>query len=85
MNFQTRMKYVKIILLDLQTRSRRWNEIEKRMIELSGSHSKFTSTMRWLIDNEYIIKMGAKGSRKPYRINTDKVTFNDNGLVVIKI
>ena len=85
MNFQTRMKYVKSILLDLQTRPRRWNEIEKRMIVLSGSHSKFTSTMKWLIDNEYIIKMGAKGSRKPYRINNNKVMFNENGFVVITI
>jgi len=85
MNFQTRMKYVKIILLDLQTQPSRWTEIEKRMIVLSGSHSKFTSTMRWLIDNEYIIKMGQKGSRKPYRINSNKVMFNDNELVIITI
>jgi hypothetical protein len=45
----------------------------------------FTSIMRWLIGGGYIIKEGPPGSRAPYRINPNKVRFNENGSMNIKI
>lgn len=83
--FEERMKYAKLSLQEVKGGSLSWGELEKRFFERSGSHSKFISIMRWLIGGGYIIKEGPPGSRAPYRINLDKVRFNEDGFVTIKI
>ena len=81
---QNQFHYAKIILLELRDEPLRWSELEKRFFEKSGSHSRFTSLMRWLRNNEYILKNGPSKSRTHYRVNYEKVSFNENGSVHIK-
>jgi hypothetical protein len=38
-----------------------WSELEKDFFQRLGSPSKFTSIMRWLKENEYIVKDGPPG------------------------
>jgi len=82
---QNQFHYAKIILLELRDEPLRWSELEKRFFEKSGSHSRFTSLMRWLRDNDFIVKDGPPKSRTHYRMNYDKVSFNDDGSVNIKL
>ena len=83
--FEERMRYARLILQEVRGGSLRWGELEKRFFEHCGSHSKFISIMRWLIGGGYLIKEGPPRSRAPYRINLNKVRFNENGSVNIKI
>ena len=82
---QHQFQYAKLILQELREGPLRWSELEKRFFEESGSHSSFTSLMKWLIDKHYILKDGPPKSRKPYRINEDKIVFNEDGSISIKV
>jgi len=81
---QNQFRYAKIVLEELREGPLRWGELEKRFFEKSGSHSRFTSVMRWLKDNDYILKDGLPKSRTLYRLNYNKISFNEDGSVNIK-
>ena len=82
---QNQFHYAKIILLELLDEPLRWSELEKRFFEKSGSHSRFTSTMKWLKENGYILKDGAPKSRTHYSVNKERVSINDDCSIIIKI
>ena len=78
------VQYARVVLEALRYGPRGWSELEKDFFRRSGSHSKFTSIMGWLKENEYIVKDGPPGTRGPYRINDEKVSFNENGSIDIR-
>jgi len=80
-----KMKYAEILLAELKDGPLSWSHLEKKMIRHCGSHWKFTALIRWLLEKGYIIKEGAKGSRGSYRLNHNKVTFDESGKISIKI
>lgn len=82
---QDQVQYAKVILEALREGPKRWSELEKDFFKRSGSHSKFTSIMAWLIRNEYIVKDGPIRSRYPYRINEENVSFQKNDLIYLKV
>ena len=55
------------------------------MLRQCGTHIKFRSLMRWLTENNYIVKMGGRGTRAPYKVNPEKVKYLVNGEITIKI
>jgi hypothetical protein len=63
MSFNERIRYAKILLRELGGGPLTWGDLEKRMMELCGTHSKFVSLMKWLIEREYIIKDGPPKTR----------------------
>jgi len=79
------MRYAKFILRSLHEGPKRWGELEKTFFLRSGSHSRFTSMIRWLVVNGYITKDGPPRSRAPYRINSEEVSFDEDGSISIKI
>jgi len=85
MSIEDRLHYAKIILRELKERPLTWDELERKVIVHCGTHSRFVRVMRWLLDQGYIIKMGPPRTRAPYRLNPEKVSFNKDGSVIIKI
>ena len=79
------MRCARLLLKELHSDPLRWHQLEKKMFDLCGSHSKFTSTMKCPTSHGYIIKERPSGSRAPYRINLKKVKFKEDGSVNIKI
>ena len=80
-----KMKYAQILLTELKGGSLSWTELEKKVIGHCGTHWKFTSLMRWLMLKRYIVKEGSPGSRGLYRLNSEKVNFDKDGKISIKI
>lgn len=59
--------------------------MERSFFKHYGSHWKFVVIMKWLSDKGYIIKEGPRGSRAPYRINTEKISLDRKGKVSIVV
>jgi len=82
---EERFRLAKIVLRELRDEPLSWTELEKRMLRRCGTHTKFRNLMRWLTENNYIIKMGGTGTRAPYKANQEKVKYLPNGEITIKI
>jgi hypothetical protein len=80
-----KMKYAQLLLTELKDGPLSWTELEKKMIRHCGTHWKFTSLMRWLMLKGCIVKEGSRGSRGLYRLNSEKVNFDKDGKISIKI
>jgi len=79
-----KIRYAKLLLLELKEGPLPWSELEKKMVKQCGTHWKFVSLMKWLTNKGYIIKEGSSGSRAPYRFNSNKVEFDKYGNISIK-
>jgi len=80
-----RMKLAKVVLRELMDEPLGWSELEKRVIRQCGTSGKFSGLMGWMIRQGYIVKVGASGSRGPYRVNPEKVEVLEDGSISVRL
>ena len=64
----TTMQRSKEILRKLAKNNLRWTDLERATIHVCTSHSIFARTLKFLLKNRLIEKVGEKKERAPYRI-----------------